>query len=110
MIFNTITEAFKLVRRGDPETSHEAAEMLDVTAMERVVYEAIKTFGHAGCISDEVIDALPGYRYSTVTARYKQLKEKGWVIVDGRKMKASSGRFQQIMWAKDYYREDADHG
>ena len=55
------TEAFKLVRREDPTTSHEAAQTVDTTKLERIVYEAIKGFPN-GCISDEVLEALPDHR------------------------------------------------
>lgn len=99
------TPAYKLVRRDDPSTSHEAAEQVDATRMERIVLDTIRTFGTDGCISDDVLALLHGYRYSTVTARYKQLKEKGLVIVDDRKRKAESGRQQLIMWAAEFYIE-----
>ncbi|QDP62487.1 MAG: hypothetical protein Unbinned5079contig1000_14 [Prokaryotic dsDNA virus sp.] len=98
------TPAYKLYRQTDPQTSREAAQSLEVSAMERAVAEAIKSFRAAGCISDQVLDALPQHRYSTVTARYKQLKEKGIIFVDDRKAKGSSGRGQLIMWHKDFYR------
>lgn len=99
------TPAYKLVRRDDPSTSHNAAESIDATAMERIVLNAIKRFGSTGCISDEVCEALPNHRYSTITARYKQLKEKNFVIVNGTKRKAESGRQQMVMWASEYYPE-----
>ena len=99
------TPAYKLVRRDDPSTSHDAAEQLDVSRMERVVLYEILSYGHVGCISDDVLERLPNIRYSTVTARYKQLKEKGLVITDHRKRKGKSGRQQLIMWAKEFYNE-----
>lgn len=98
------TPAYKLVRASDPSTSHEAADKLDVSTMERVVYRAIESFGEDGCISDDVLQILAGHRYSTVTARYKQLKEKNLIVVDDRKRKAESGRHQLIMWASKFYK------
>ena len=100
------TPAYKLTRKYDPETSHQAGETLDVNTMERVVYRAIEAFADDGCISDQVLDTLAGYGYSTVTARYKQLKEKGLVIVDDRKRRGKSGRNQLVMWAKKYYKAE----
>lgn len=97
------TPAYKLYRAADPQTSKEAAESLGVSEMEAIVLEAIRGFRAAGCISDQVVEALPQYRYSTITARYKQLKEKGLVCVDERKLKAESGRNQLVMWHKDFY-------
>lgn len=96
-------QAYKMYRTSDPVTSKEAAESLDVNAMERIVLQAIESFGADGCISDQVQDKLAGYGYSTVTARYKPLKEKGLVIVDDRKKKGRSGRGQLMMWASKHY-------
>ena len=101
------TPAYKLVRRDDPSTSHDAAEQLDVNRMEKIVYDTIDAFGSNGCISEDVLGMLHEYGYSTVTARYKQLKEKGLVIVDHRKRKSlKSGRNQQVMWSNRMYREE----
>lgn len=102
------TPAYKLYRKEDPETSKEAAKSLGVSEMESVVASTIREFGAAGCISDQVVDALPHHRYSTITARYKQLKEKGIICVDDRKIKAESGRNQLVMWHKDFYMEQAN--
>ena len=102
------TPAYKLYRKEDPETSKEAAKSLGVSEMESVVASTIRDFGAAGCISDQVVDALPHHRYSTITARYKQLKEKGIICVDDRKIKAESGRNQLVMWHKDFYMEQVN--
>lgn len=104
---DTPTPSYKLYRSDDPSTSKEAAEKLDVSRMEKIVYDTIDAFGTKGCISDDVLGMLHEYGYSSVTARYKQLKEKGLVIVDGRKRQSfKSGRNQQIMWSKNMYREE----
>jgi len=100
------TPAFKLVRNDDPSTSHDAAEQLDVSKMERIVLAAITSFADKGCISDDVLNIIPNHRYSTVTARYKQLKEKGLIFVDNRKRKGESGRQQLVMWAKQFYKPE----
>lgn len=102
------TPPHKLARRNDPATSHEAAESVDTSHMEQVVLEAIQDFGAEGCISDQVLSKLSHHRYSSVTARYKQLKEKGLVIVDHRKREAISGRSQLVMWAAEFYVEEED--
>lgn len=91
------TPAFKLSRTEDPTTSHEAAQGVDTTKLEQIVYEAIKGFPN-GCISDEVLDAIPDYRYSSVTPRYKALLEKGFIEITGTK-DGRSGRKQRIMKA-----------
>jgi hypothetical protein len=91
------TPAFKLARREDPTTSHEAAQAVDTTKLEQIVYEAIKGFPN-GCISDEVLEALPDHRYSSITPRYKALLQKGFIEITGTK-EGRSGRNQRVMKA-----------
>jgi hypothetical protein len=91
------TEPFKLVRKEDPTTSHEAAQAVDTTKLERIVYEAIQSFPN-GCISDEVLEALPDHRYSSITPRYKALLRKGFIEITGTK-EGRSGRNQRVMKA-----------
>jgi len=91
------TPAFKLARREDPTTSHEAAQAVDTTKLERIVYEAIQSFPE-GCISDEVLEALPDHRYSSITPRYKALLQKGFIEITGTK-EGRSGRNQRVMRA-----------
>jgi hypothetical protein len=91
------TDPHKLVRLNDPSTSHEAAQAVDTTKLERIVYEAIQSFPE-GCISDEVLEALPNYRYSSITPRYKALLEKGLIEITGTK-EGRSGRNQRVMRA-----------
>ena len=92
------TPAFKLVRKEDPTTSHEAAQVVDTTKLERLVYEAIKGFPE-GCISDQVLELFPQYPYSSITARYKSLLDKGFIEITGVKV-GRSGRKQRVMQAK----------
>jgi len=100
------TPAYKLHRSGDPSTSREAALALNVSRMEKIVLATIDSFGKKGCISDEVLEMLPSFRYSTVTARYKQLKEKGLVLTNDTKRKGKSGRYQFVMWSKENSAEE----
>jgi hypothetical protein len=91
------TPAFKLARKDSPETSVEAAQAVDSTKLEQIVYEAIKGFPN-GCISDEVLEALPEYGYSSVTPRYRALLNKGYIEITGTK-EGRSGKKQRIMKA-----------
>ena len=91
------TPAFKLVRKEDPVTSHEAAESIDTTKIEQLVYEAIKGFPE-GCISDQVLELFPQYPYSSITGRYKALLDKGYIEIVGVKV-GRSGRKQRLMKA-----------
>ena len=92
------TPAFKLVRKEDPVTSHEAAQTVDTTKLESLVYEAIKGFPE-GCISDQVLELFPQYPYSSITARYKSLLDKGFIEITGVKV-GRSGRKQRVMRTK----------
>ena len=92
------TPAFKLARREDPVTSHQAAQKVDTTKLESLVYEAIKGFPD-GCISDEILEMYPNYPYSSITARYKSLLDKGFIEVTGVR-RGKFGRNQRIMKAK----------
>lgn len=93
------TEVYKLVRVTSPDTSHEAAASIDTTRLEQMVYNTIKSFGPSGCISDEVIAKHPGFAYSSITARYKALSEKGYIVFSGAKKPGKSGRSQRVMIA-----------
>lgn len=100
------TDPHKLHRTGDPETSAIAAELLDSAHLEEKVYEAIAAAGPKGIISDEVRAALPEVKsYSSVTARYKALKDKRLICYSGEKRRGDSGRPQHvlidIMWSMD---------
>jgi hypothetical protein len=89
------TPAFKLVRKEDPTTSHEAAQAIDTNKLEQMVYEAIKGFPD-GCISDQVLEMFPQYPYSSITARYKALLDKGFIEITGVRT-GKSGRKQRVM-------------
>jgi hypothetical protein len=91
------TEPFKLARLNDPTTSHEAAQAVDSTKLEKMVYEAIKSHPD-GCISDDILDMFPNYPYSSITARYRALLDKGLIEVSGVK-RGRFGRNQRVMRA-----------
>ena len=91
------TEPFKLVSKEDPTTSHQAAQAVDTTKLEQMVYEAIKSHPE-GCISDEILAMYPNYPYSSITARYRALLDKGFIEVSGVK-RGKFGRNQRIMKA-----------
>jgi DNA-binding transcriptional ArsR family regulator len=92
------TDSHKLHRAGDPDTSKEAAEGVDTTAMEETVLNLIKRFPD-GCISDDIreMPELAGMPYSTVTARYKALLEKGLIHDTGERRRGNSGRNMRVM-------------
>ena len=91
------TAAFKLARREDPTTSHQSAQAVDTTKLETMVYEAIKSHPE-GCISDEILAMYPNYPYSSITARYRALLDKGFIEISGVK-RGKFGRNQRVMRA-----------
>lgn len=94
------TDPHKLARNEDPSTSHEAAHATDTARWEKAVYDAIVSFGTAGCIQDDVLRYIETHvgsvPYSTVTARFKALEEKGLIKYTGEKRKGRSGRQSRI--------------
>lgn len=92
-------------RSTDPDTSHEAARSMEPRGpselVRRRVYDVIKSFGPAGCISDEVLACaeLADLNYGTITPRYRQLINKGLVRDTGNRKPGVSGRSQRIMVA-----------
>ena len=94
------TEPKKLVRTNDPDTSHAAANAVDSTKLEGLVYEAIKKFGDKGCISDQIRAMYPNYPYSSITARYRALLDKGFIVDTGERRKGQSGKTQRVLKAE----------
>ena len=91
----------KLVRRNAPPTSQEAAQLVNTTNMEQIVYEVIASYPQ-GCIQDEVLAQLMSYPYSTVTARFKALIDKGYIIDTGLTRPGKSGRKQRVLIIKEF--------
>lgn len=100
------TDPHLLVRTNDPDTSHEAAYNVDTTKLEAMVYETICSFGVRGCISDEVRALHPGYPYSSITARYRALLDKGFIVDSGLREKGASGRSQRILIATKHLQKE----
>jgi hypothetical protein len=93
------TDSRKLYRRGDPDTSREAAEGVDTNHLEQLVYECIWHFGAHGCISDDVRARWQSLPYSSVTARFSALEKKGLIVCGPDKRQGLSGRSQRVMRA-----------
>ena len=91
------TKPKKLVRTNDPDTSHAAANAVDSTKLEGLVYEAIKKFGDKGCISDQIRAMYPNYPYSSITARYRALLDKGFIVDTGERRPGKSGKLQRVV-------------
>ena len=94
MIFGT--EPKFMVRATDPITSVEAAEQVDSTKLESMVYEVIAKHPN-GCTSDDVMAHFPNHGIQTITPRFAPLIRKGLVEDTGEKRKGKSGRSQRVL-------------
>lgn len=88
------TEAW--ARRRDPRTSHEAAESIRLTHMERKVCECYKASYPLALTSGEVANRL-GWERDSVSPRIRPLVRKGLLEDSGRRKVAPSGR-RRIAW------------
>lgn len=94
MIFGT--EPKFMVRATDPITSIEAAEQVDSTKLESMVYEVIAKHPN-GCTSDEVMVHFPNHGVQTISPRYAPLIRKGLIEDTGEKRKGKSGKSQRVL-------------
>jgi len=93
------TPARYLRRNQDPETSHEAAELVDTTKLEELVYNVIASYSQEGCIGDDVVRSLQsmGHGVQTVSPRYAPLLRKNKIYRLGDKRKGNTSRKQLVM-------------
>lgn len=89
---------FALARQSDPSTSKEAAASFDPTDLEQTVLGAVMVFVD-GATQDDVLGILEpyGYKYGTITPRFRSLLNKGLLVDTGEKRKAKSGRSQRVL-------------
>jgi hypothetical protein len=93
------TDPHKLARSEGPDTSKAAAESVDTTSLESMVFSAIENFGRRGAIADDILKMFPGFPYSSITARFSALIRKGFVSDTGERRPGRSGRSQRVMIA-----------
>lgn len=96
------TDAHELYRSEDPDTSAEAAYSVDSTKLEKMVHEAIHTYGANGCIAADLLFIFNHLPYSSVTARFAALERKGYITCGPDKRRGPSGRNQRVMRADEY--------
>ena len=86
-----------LARHEDPDTSHDAAAQVDASTLMQEIYQVMANYGSAGCISDDVGDALPHHDVQTYTPRFIQMVQRGMIEVTGEKRKGHhNGRMQMV--------------
>lgn len=89
-------------RNADPDTSHAAAESIDVAKLEQLVLTEIRKAGTYGMTQDELLIALPHLSYSSVTARPSGLKRKGYICDSGHRRPGRTGRNQAVLVASEF--------
>lgn len=90
------TEPKFMVRASDPITSIEAAEKIDSSKLENMVYEVIARHPN-GLTSDEVMAYFPHHGIQSITPRFAPLLRKGLVEDTGEKRQGKSGRSQRVL-------------
>ncbi len=82
-------------RSSDPTTSREASDSVNVTALERIVLNALRE--HDDGATSEELAAWLALPLVSVSPRLRPLATKGLIIDSGLKRMAQSGR-RQIVW------------
>jgi CRP-like cAMP-binding protein len=97
-----MTKITDLFRRNASDTSVEAALSIEVSQLERMVLNAIKSAGDKGMTQQELIEKFSNYSYSSITARPSALKRKGLIIDSGERRVGKSGRKQAVLVASEF--------
>jgi hypothetical protein len=98
-----MTEKHKLYRAEGDTTSAEAANSVDATKLEAIVWAVIDRFGTSGCIQDDVLEELSNYKYNSISNRFKALEEKKLIVRCEVTRRGKSGRSQRVMMSKRFY-------
>jgi hypothetical protein len=96
------TPSNELHRSTDCETSREAAESIDTSRMESLVYDIVVASGSYGTTLDEVTQKMQKYgdfESSSISPRIAPLIRKGLLEKTGDKRKGKRGRNQQVVRA-----------
>ena|SRR5689334_17434043 len=76
-------------RRGDPDTSKEAAATVNSAALEALVVDALRSKPDSS-IQDVV--EITGERYRSISPRFAPLRRKRLIFVSGKKRAPQTGR------------------
>ena len=93
---------FKINQVLSEMTTSTSKKKSNMSQTDRVL-KVINSAGKKGVTSDEVLKALPGIPYGSITSKYSSLKKSGHVKVDGRTRGGASGKQQHIMWSDKNY-------
>lgn len=91
-----MTERQGAARKSDPDTSREAADMLDASPLDLAVVAALRSFGPAGATAEQIAEQS-GIDKQSVTPRLAPLAERKIVKDSGTRRRNRSGR-RAIVW------------
>lgn len=83
-------------RNTDPDTSHEAAGLINAAAIRERMLAVIRAAGPVGAIWDDLRAALPGVAETSISPRIKELQSAGLIVRLGDKRRGASG-FNQLV-------------
>jgi DNA-binding HxlR family transcriptional regulator len=95
-----------LARSTDPETSHEAAKLIDASRIEWIILDEFRK-ARKGLTAEELSRRIPGIPLNTLTPRLAPLLRRGLLINAFERRKASSGRYQRVL--QHFQQEDLTH-
>jgi hypothetical protein len=104
------TDPEKLYRKDGKHTSAQAAHAVDTAQWERRVLEVVASYGtgpEGGCISDQVRGHYPEAPYSSITARFDSLEDKG-LIARGPDTRVGKAGVQQLVMRAMVPEPDSD--
>ena len=92
------------VRRGSPETSHEAAADIapKLGRLQRMVSRAVEGRQSKGLTPEEAADLLKMDRVS-LQPRFSELKAKGLIVDSGQRRTNPSSRKRAVVWVAAAY-------
>lgn len=83
-----------LARHSDPQTSHDAAESIDASLLERLVVDVLKK---NGAMTSEQVAIVLNMNLVSISPRFRPLATKGLIFDTGRKARNRSGK-SAILW------------
>jgi hypothetical protein len=84
------TDPHKLHRTDAIDTSVDAAHAVDSATWEKRMHEFIQRAGKTGATPKDALLKYPNAPYSTITARFAALKQRGLVVDSGTRVNRSA--------------------
>jgi len=92
-------------RDSDPDTSHEAAELMSrekICRLQFIIVKYLRQLGNMG--TSEEVENLSGISLQSLTPRFRPMVKKNILIDSGKRKTGKSGR-RRILWELVRYRK-----